>query len=174
MKRNAQQRGQVMVLIVIVLAILGGGYWMLLSARQKTEQDAQSFAREAAERLILQQDMRFLNQTLTQHAQVLYPPSWRERFFGYVRDLGPVQSDLAVYGRVDFVSEFFQPTGVFHADFQAATGPASVELHFTRPASRWEIDAVNLNWSAPPTPTPMPMTVPIPAAAASVKPDTRK
>lgn len=152
------------MLILIVLTVLIGGYWMLLSSRKNTEQDAQRFAREAAERLILQQDMRFLNQTLTPNAQRLYPPSWRDRFFGYVRDLGPLQGQLAVYGRVDFVSEFFQPSAVFHADFPVAAGPASLELHFSRPSARWQIDALNLTWSAPPTPTPMPTIAPTPTA----------
>jgi cbb3-type cytochrome oxidase subunit 3 len=167
-KRKAE-RGQAIVLILIVLAVLAGGYWMLVTSRKNTEQDAERFARDAAQRLVLQQDMRFLNQTLTPHAQMLYPPSWRERFFGFVRDLGPVQSDLNVYGRVAFVSEFFQPTAVFHADFQVATGPAAVELHFSRPGPRWEIDALNLTWSAPPTPTPVPTSAPTPTPTATPK-----
>lgn len=171
MKRQSTERGQAIVFIVILLAILAGGYWMLLSSRNSRQQDAQRFAREAAQKLVLQQDMHFLNQNLTSHAQVLYPPSWRDRFFEFIRNLGPVQGDFDVHGRVTFTSEFFDPNAVYHADFNTSAGPASIELHFSRPASRWEIDALNLTWTPPPTPTPA--AVPIPTLSATPSPSPK-
>ncbi len=150
------ERGQAVVLILIVLVLIGGGYWFLISSRDSRVQEAHRFARDAAQRLVLQQDMRFLNQRLASRAQVYYPPSWRERFFGYVRALGPVQGEIEMEGRVLFTSQFFSPTGVFHGRFNVASGPASVEIHCSHPGVQWEIDALNLNWTATPTPTPTP------------------
>ncbi len=76
-----RNHGQTFVLVLIVLALLGGGYWLLLSSRNARIEDANRFAREASERLVVNRDARFLNERLTAHAQVYFPPSWRDRFF---------------------------------------------------------------------------------------------
>jgi len=165
-KTRSAERGQAIVLVLIVVALIAGGYWMLLSSRTSREEGALRFAQDAAHRLVLQQDMRFLNQTLAPRAQVLYPPSWRERFFGHIRALGPVQGAIEMEGHVSFTSQFFSPVGTFHGRFNVASGPASVEIHFSHPGVRWEIDGLNLNWTATPTPTP----IATPVAAATLSP----
>ena len=152
--RTHLRNGQALVLVLIVLAVLAGGYWFLLSSRDAREQDAHRFAREAAERLFLKQDARFLNQTLSPTVQTLYPPSWRERFFTFVRDLGPAQPDFDVEGRVTFTSEFFTPAGMFRARFNVASGPALLDIHFVHTGVRWEIDSLTLTCSPRATPAP--------------------
>jgi hypothetical protein len=147
---------------------------MLISSRASREEEAFQFARYAAQSLVLQQDIHFLNRTLAPRAQVLYPPSWRERFFGYIRALGPVQGDIQIEGHVAFTSQFFSPVGTFHGRFNVASGPASIEMHFSHPGVRWEIDGLNLNWTALPTPTPMPTAAPSPSATPSTSPTPRK
>lgn len=176
MKMRSTERAQVVVLLLIVLAVIGGGYWMLISSRASREEDAFRFAQTAAERLVLQHDMHFLNQTLAPRAQILYPPSWRERFFGYIRDLGPVQSGIEIEGHVTFTSQFFSPVGVFHGRFNVASGPASVEIHCLHTGVRWEIDGLNLSWTRPPAPTPPPTPIPTatPTATPSPSPTPRK
>ncbi len=173
-KTRSAERGQAIVLVLIVVALIAGGYWMLLSSRTSREEGALRFAQDAAHRLVLQQDMRFLNQTLAPRAQVLYPPSWRERFFGYIRALGPVQGAIEMEGHVSFTSQFFSPVGTFHGRFNVASGPASVEIHFSHPGVRWEIDGLNLNWTATPTPTPTPIATPVATATPPPSPTPRR
>ena len=151
------------MLVLIVLAVLAGGCWLLFSSRTAREEGARRFAREAATRLFFQQDARFLNQTLTPRAQLVYPPSWRERFFAFVRELGPAKPEFELEGDVTFTSEFFDPRGVFSAHFEVASGPAVLFLTFSHPGVRWEIDDLKLSWTPPATPTPAPTATPLPS-----------
>ncbi len=107
-------------------------------------------------------------------AQILYPPSWRERFFGYIRDLGPLQTGIEIEGHVSFTSQFFSPVGVFHGRFNVASGPASVEIHCLHTGVRWEIDGLTLSWTPPPTPTPTPIPTATPTVTPSPSPTPRK
>jgi hypothetical protein len=159
LRRIRSEEGQVVVLLAIVLAILAAGLWVLLSSRTARENEARAFAREATDRLLFRHDAHFLNQHLSPRVQALYPPSWRERFFGWVGELGAIEPQIDVSGRVTFTSEFFQPRGHFEAHVQAANGPAILEMYCSQSAVQWQIDALNLTWTPPPTPTASPTFV---------------
>ena len=159
-----RESGQTIVLILIALAIIGGGWWFLNSSRASNEKSAWAFANDAATRIVLQQETRFLDRALSPSAQVLYPPSWRERLIAMIRETGTPQSDMRLRGHVEFVSGFFDPSGEFIAEWKFPNGPASIDLKISHPHQSWQIDGINWTWQPPPPPTPTPTATPEPTA----------
>lgn len=146
--------GQAIVLLLVLVAMLCVGIWMLFSSRVDREESARRFAAEVAQRVVIQHDERFLNQTLAPRAQVLYPPSWRWRMLETIRSLGPPQSQPSVEGDVYFQSQFFSPIGEFRARVDFASGPGYLDMRFSHPGVRWEIDGLNFTWTPPNAPAP--------------------
>lgn len=167
------------VLIVVVLAVVAGGLWLMQRNRDMREREARAFANEIATRLVLQQDTRFLDFSLTQKAQLMYPPSWRVRFFDYIRQQGPPPPQFQMTkGEVFFQNYFFEPTGHFIAQFDYPPGPAFLEMNISHPGALWVIDSLNWTWTPaptpPPTPPPMPVLEPTPTPSPSPSPEPAK
>ena len=170
MKKNpsVRQAGQVIVLILIVLALLGGGAWWLFNSKRQSEGEARAFAQQAAERMALQFDRKFLDQHLGLEAQVQFPPSFRERLLNRLRDLGVPAPQIDLEGKVTFTSRFFEPRGQFRARLMYPEKPAFLDLAVSRPHALWQIDYLNLTYVPTPTPTPTPS--PSPAVGVSPVP----
>ncbi len=158
------------MLIIILLAVLAGGWWFLKSNRDTREKEAFAFANEGATHIVLQQDMRFLNFNLTPKAQLMYPPSWRMRLMDMIREAGAAKPEFQVKGNMHFVNQFFQPEGEFTAQFECLRGPAYLELHVSHPGALWVIDAINWTWQPPPPPPPAPIVSPTPSPSPSATP----
>jgi hypothetical protein len=169
---RGRESGQVIILVVIVLAVLGGGWWFLKSNRDMRDREARAFANEIVTRLVLQGDTRFLDRNLTQKAQLLYPPSWRMRFFDYIRQQGPPPATFQMTKEeVLFQSYFFEPSATFIAQFNYPNGPAYLEVNISHPGALWVIDSINWTWSpAAPTPTPPPPPAPVEVISPSPTP----
>ncbi len=138
---------------------------MLKSNRDMREKEAWAFANEAARRVVLQQDIRFLDFNLTQKAQMNYPPSWRIRLMANIREPGQPNPEFQMKGKMHFTNQFFEPAGEFTAQFDFPHGPAYLELHISHPGALWVIDDINWTWPQtppPPTPTPTPVLTPTP------------
>lgn len=174
LRADRAERGQVVVLLIVLLAVLGGGWWMLKSSRDKREKEAWEFAREAATRIVVQHDIRFLDRTLSQEAQMMYPPSWRERLMDRIREPGAVKSEMRLRGTVLFNSQFFEPAAEFIAEWDTPTGPGSLDLKFSHPKAFWQIDGLNWTWQPPPPPTPSPTPSPSPLPSATASPKAKR
>ncbi|MDQ6622828.1 MAG: hypothetical protein M3Y86_05010 [Verrucomicrobiota bacterium] len=157
-RRSRDESAQVIVLVLIVLAVLAGGWWMLRSNKNLREREAFAFAKDAADHIVLRQDMRFLDFNMTQEAKMQYPPSWRLRLMDMIRQPGTPNPQFQVKGTTRFESGYFEPSGVFVAQFDYPTGTGYLELHISHPGALWVIDDLNWTWPPPPTPTPAPMT----------------
>lgn len=167
----ARERGSVIILLLVVLAALGGGYYFLKQNRDQREKEAWAFANEAANRIVLQRDQHFLNFSLTQKAQMQYPPSWRIRMLEYIREVGTPNPQFHVKGDVTFTNQFFDPRGHFTIQFDYPTGPGYLELYVSHPGALWVIDDLNWTWPPPAAPTPAPVApapgMPVPGASPS-------
>ncbi|CAN5750717.1 hypothetical protein BH20VER1_BH20VER1_22020 [soil metagenome] len=164
-RRTDQQAGQVLVLLLIVLAMAGGGVWYMFHARAQNEQAARDFAQYAAERILLAQDMKFLNSALSRDAQLMYPPSFRERLLARVRDLGaPDAPAVLVRGQVAFTNRFFKPVGSFRGEMTFSGRLAYLTFSVSRQGALWKIDLINFTWYPPPAPPPPPADLPPPPA----------
>ncbi len=158
-----RENGSVIILILVVLAALGAGWYLLRSSRDKTQKGGRAFADEVAQRVVLQRDTKFLARALSQKAQMQYPPSFQMRLMDYVREPGVPSPQYKMKGEVLFTDQFFDPNGTFIAEFAYPTGPAFFEIHISHPAALWQIDDINWTWQRPtPTPTPTPSATPTP------------
>lgn len=161
--KDKNQGGQVFVLIVILLAMAGGAIWYAHHAHEQKETEAQAFANEVGNRVILQGDTRFLNLALSPDAKVKFPPSWRDRMFDFIRAQGPPLSAVRVSGEMHFQYRFMDPEGRFHAEVDYANGPAYLQFGISHPGVLWQIDDINFIWQRPP---PEPSLTPAPTASA--------
>jgi hypothetical protein len=141
---RVREGGQVLVLIIIVLALIGGGYWYLSLSRRNSEKEAWAFAQEVAERIAAQHDKRFLDLNLSPSAQVALPPSWRDQLFESIRDLGKPDGPIVVTGKVQFTSHFFEPKGVFRAQINYPGMLTYLDMSVSAPKGPWCIDALSL------------------------------
>ena len=164
--RTARIRGEGLVLLFIILAILGGGAWYVYSSRKEAEKNCAIFAQQVAERVIVHQDQKYLHVRLGPAAQIKYLQSWRERLMYQLRQLGTPTQPIEVKGQVHFTSGFFKPHGEFRAEVQYPTTKAYLDLSISSGMTVWQIDEINLTWDPPPTPSP----TPIPAATEITTP----
>jgi hypothetical protein len=166
LRPHSPASGQVLVLALILLAMAGGGFWYLLRSKQINEAAARAFAEEAAARIIVQEDGRFLDGALSMEAKVKYPPSWRDRLITQIRGLGPRDPKIELYGEVNFTSGFFDPRGIFRVKINYAENPAFLDLVVSHPRALWQIDVINFTWTPhvepTPAPTPEPSITPTP------------
>lgn len=168
MKRTqtARIRGEGLVLLFIILAILAGGTWYVYSSRKEAEKNCALFAQQVAERVIIHQDQKYLHVRLGPAAQVKYLQSWRERLMYQLRQLGTPAQPIEVKGSVQFTSYFFKPHGEFRAEVKYPNTKAYLDLSISSGMTVWQVDEINLTWDPPPTPSP----TPTPAATATPEP----
>ena len=145
-----RERGQVVFLILVLLAIGAGGCWLVLSSRKSGENEARRFATEAATRLALHHDAKFLDHRIGPKSQVLYPPAWRSRMFDRLKSFGTPAPPIEVKGEVRFTSGFFSPVGVFQSQLNYPGMPAFLHLTVSNPSGRWQIDEINLRYHLAP------------------------
>jgi hypothetical protein len=141
-----------LVLVIVILAILGGGFWYVTSSRRQTEKEGLQYAREVAEHVVLQRDARFIDLNLSPRAQVDMPPSFRERILTQIRESGAPDKQINITGKVTFTSYFFEPKGSFRAQVNFPTAPAYLDMGISPSHGPWQIDALNLTWT-PTNPT---------------------
>jgi len=176
MKRSgsAEVRGQVVVLLVIVLAILGGGVWFLYSSRQDADKNGRAFAALVAKRIAVNYDDKFFHVRLSPAAQIQYLQSWRDRMLAQLRQLGAPSQPIEMKGDMAFTSYFFQPRGNFRAELKYPTTSAYLDMVISRGMTVWQIDEINLTWNPPPTPTPAPTLEATPTPTPTPTPPEQK
>ncbi len=178
MKRSGTEaiRGQVIVLLVIVLAILGGGVWFLYSSRQDADKNGRAFAALVAKRLAVNYDEKFFHARLGPEAQITYLQSWRERLLARLRELGVPSQPIEMKGDMSYTSYFFRPRGTFRAQLNYPATSAYLDVVISRGMTVWQIDEINLTWNPPPTPTPTPtpMLTPTPTPPPEQKPKRKR
>jgi len=154
MKRRGarvREKAEGLVLVIIILAILGGAVWYLYSSRRNSEKEAWNYAREVAEHIVLERDTRYVDINLSSKGQVEIPPSFRERIFAKIAQLGAPDKNIKMTGRVSFNAYFFEPRGSFRAEINFPGTPAYLDMAVSPSRGPWQIDALNLTWNPNPT-----------------------
>jgi len=147
--RGMREGGQAIVLILIILAIMGGIGWWLVQSRQMSEAQAKDFAREVAIRLAVDLDRKFFDRVIAPERVAKYPPSFRDRVIDKLRGFGRPSSTVELEGDVFFTSGFFNPTGNFRVKLTYPQTPAIIHLAVSRPKGWWQIDDMNISWTPP-------------------------
>ena len=69
-----------------------------------------------------------------------FPPSVLQEFFADIGKSGAPVGPLDVKGDIEFQSQFFEPTGNFHAHLTYPTRDAEISIAISHPVGRWQID----------------------------------
>jgi hypothetical protein len=144
MKINPRSKssGQVVVILVILLVLLGIGYWWLNSTKQESAKEGTEFANEAVQKIIVQHDINFFGSHLSPQARMNFPVSAQQEFMNEIVQMGAPVGAINLQGKVEFQSQFFEPQGNFHARINYPVKYADFDLSISHPVGRWQIDTI--------------------------------
>jgi len=180
MKLNTRLRssGQVVVILVIVLVLLGIGYWWLNSTKQEMAKEGKQFANEAVQKIVVQHDVNFFGSHLSPQARMNFPVSAQQEFMNDIVQMGSPVGAIDLQGKIEFQSQFFEPQGAFHARINYPARYADFDVSISHPVGRWQIDTIafvkqSQQFGPGPAPAaPPPPSLPPSAAPPSSAPPT--
>jgi hypothetical protein len=163
LKMNSRSRssGQVIVLLIIVLGLVGAGFWWLFSNKEAMAKEGRAFGKEAVQRIFVQHDINFFASYLSPQARVNFPVSAQQEFINEIARHGPPVGAVDVKGDITFQSQFFEPRGSFSGRVNYPAEYAEINLSISHPVGRWQIDDIAF------MPQRQPGSGPAPAPAAA-------
>jgi hypothetical protein len=142
MHSRSKSSGQVIVILIIALGLVGVGFWWLFSNKQEMAREGKQFAKDAVQRIAVQRDANFFASRLSPQARMNFAPSAQQEFFLDIAKLGAPVGAIDVQGDIEFNSQFFEPHGNFHARINYPARYADINLLISHPVGRWQIDEV--------------------------------
>jgi hypothetical protein len=142
MNSRSKSSGQILAIVIIVLALIGGGFWWLFTNKQSMAKEGREFGREAIQRIAVQHDLAFFSSRLSPAARLQFPPSAQQDLISRMQKLGTPAGPLEVQGDILFQSQFFEPSGNFHARINYPARGAEINIAISHPVGRWQIDDV--------------------------------
>ncbi len=142
MHSRSKSSGQVIVILIIVLGLIGAGFWWLNSNKQEMAREGKQFARDAIQRIVVQRDINFFNSRLSPAAHMNFPASAQQDFFAEIAKLGAPAGTIDVKGDIEFNSQFFEPHGSFQGRINYPARYADMNLLISHPVGRWQIDEI--------------------------------
>lgn len=140
MNFRSNSSGQIVVVLIILLAVIGAGAWWLFSNKQAMAKEGREFGREAIQRIAVQHDLSFFTSRLGPAGRRQFPPSAQQEFISEIAKLGAPVGPIDVQGDVQFQSQFFEPRGNFHARINYPARFAEINIAISHPVGRWQID----------------------------------
>src|SRR5881392_2640555 len=178
LKLNSKRKssGQVIVLLIIVLGLVGVAFWWLNSTKQQMAKEGTDFAKEAIQHIAVQHDINFFNSRLSPQERMNFPASTQQEFMNEIVKLGAPVRPPDVQGKIEFDSQFFEPHGSFHARIYYPARYADMDLTISHPVGRWQIDEIAfIPQREQPAPAPItaapPPAAPAPSLAPTVAPE---
>jgi hypothetical protein len=141
--------GQILVIVIIVLVLLGIAYWWLDSNKRKMTQEGREFGRKVIHELVMQHNVKFFGDHLSPAMRLQYPPSAQQDLMNQLNKLGEPLSPPKVEGDIVFQSHFFEPNGVFHARINYPARGAEINVAVSHPVGRWQIDEITFAAETP-------------------------
>jgi len=145
MKLNSRSKssGQVIVLVIIVLGLLGVAYWWLNSTKQQMAKDGQQFANELVQKIVVQRGLNFFASRLSPQARMNFAaPTAQQEFINEIGRHGAPVGQINVQGKMEFQSQFFEPHGTFQARINYPAEYAEINFTISHPVGRWQIDDI--------------------------------
>lgn len=140
-----RESGQIFSVLIIIIALLGVGLWMLFAYKRSTQKEGREFGNQAIQSLAVQHDPAFLASRLGPAARLDFPPSAQQELISKLQQLGTPVGPIDLKGDITFQSQFFEPRGFFTAHVNYPTRGARIELGTSHPVGRWQIDTLALN-----------------------------
>ncbi len=160
-----------MAILVIVLLLLGVGYWFLNSNKESMAKEGRAFGKDAVQRIVVQHDINFFNAHLSPQARMNFPPSTQQEFMNEIAKLGQPVGAVDVKGDITFQSQFFEPSGSFQARINYPASGANFTITISHPVGRWQIDDIAFMPDREQlAPAPPPAPAPTAAPASTVPP----
>src|SRR5438093_13747428 len=107
---RSKRSGQIIVVLIIVLGLIGAGVWWLFSSKEAMAKEGRDFGKEAIERILVKHDLTFLSSRLSPAARLDNPPSMQQEFMSEIEKLGTPVSRPQVEADNRFQSNLFEPT----------------------------------------------------------------
>ena len=142
LNQRSKSSGQIFVIIIILLVLIGIGFWWLFSNKQTMANEGRAFGKEAIQKIAVEHDVRFFGDRLSPQARMQFPPSAQQDFISRIQKLGTPAGPVDVQGEITFQSQFFEPTGNFHAHINYPAKGAEINVSISHPVGRWQIDDV--------------------------------
>lgn len=139
-KGRCRSKGEGLVVVIIMLALVGGGVWWLYSHKKTLDRETRVFGREVINRLAVNHDVDFFANNLSPQARLNYPPSQLGMVRNQFNQIGVPQQPIKIDEQVTFTSQFFEPRGYFVARLLYPTGGATMQIAVSHPVSKWQID----------------------------------
>lgn len=132
--------GEGLVLVIIVLAIIGGGIWWLYGNKKTMDAEARAFGKEMIKRLVVDHDLNFFRDNLSPQARQDYPPSQQGVIISQFMQLGVPNQPMNIEEQITFESHFFSPKGYFTARLFYPTSAATMQIAISHPVGKWQLD----------------------------------
>lgn len=133
-----------LAILIIVVLLIGAGFWWLFSTKATAERESRKFVNEAVQRITVQHDLDFLTSRMGPAAKVEFPPSHQRNLIETLTQLGVPAQPIQIEGKLLFDSHFFRPHGLFTARLNYPGRPGTLEMEISHPVGRWQFDAVRL------------------------------
>ncbi|MEY2493467.1 MAG: hypothetical protein QOH24_2418 [Verrucomicrobiota bacterium] len=144
------QGGSVVLFVIILLAVIGGGWYALSNLRRNSEVEGQQFAREVIERVAVQHDGRYLHSIVPADRRIAFPPATEQGFIDGFTKLGAPDRNFALEGNFTFESYFFSPQGTFKAILTYPDRHATIFVSIAKPSGYWVLRDLAVTWERPP------------------------
>jgi hypothetical protein len=137
-----------LVVLIIILAIIGGGFWYLFSNKKTMDREARTFGRQMIEALTVRHDVNYFANNLSPQMRLDYPPSQQQSVISQFQQMGAPQQPIKIDETVTFESHFFTPRGHFTAHLFYPTQAATLDMDVSHPVGKWQLD--DMTFSAGP------------------------
>src|SRR5438477_10467120 len=107
---RSKSPGQILVVLIIVLGLIGAGVWWLFSSKEAMAKEGRDFGKEAIERILVKHDLAFLSSRLSPAARLENPPSMQQEFMSEIEKLVRPVSPPQVKGGRQFHPQFSETT----------------------------------------------------------------
>jgi hypothetical protein len=144
-KSQARKAGQAIGVVVVLVAIIGIGVWLLYSYRNGMRNEGRAFGRQVIEHVAVQHDANFLATCLGPQARLNMPAPMQQEFMDRFRQLGTPVGEPNVQGDITFESQIFEPRGMFNAQLNYPAGSVRLDVSISHPVGRWQVDNISLS-----------------------------
>jgi hypothetical protein len=147
---HSGQRGQVLVFLIIVIAVIAGGLFFLISMRKDAKAEGERFVRQVIERCAFQHDVKFLHASVASDRRLAVPPAMDDQFIYFLTKLGVPDRNYNLTGQLDFDHYFGSPHGTYQAILTYPDQHATVSLTIARPSGIWLVTDFGVTYERPP------------------------
>ncbi len=140
-KRNCRSNaGEGLVIIIILLAVIGGGVYWIFDHKKQADHDARAFGKEMIKRLAVDHDLSFFANNLSPQAKLDFPASAQQATIGKFAEMGVPTQPINTEEQVTFESHFFQPKAYFTAHLFYPAAAATLQIAISHPVGKWQLD----------------------------------